>query len=235
MSKFLSLFFILFQFEPSWAHQAKIYVHIPELVLNHGHTYKTVNLQLSGASDYFRHGQRLLIQEWNRNYSHAQDIFAETHRGSAKRAFIHLEHRKLYHTNSFTKIEEVSTGQDLLALIDSVKNHGRFTYVLMEDGSFRFSSTKSHGPIDLLSKHAIHSDCAESVLYAGEFCITENQDGTKILLINNNSGTYAPRNDQLQLQRLRRLLTDYFPHLKVVTQEFHDPWTHWNLRNCFQK
>ena len=57
------------------------------------------------------------------------------------------------------------TGEDLLKLLDYGMRGGQnryFTYVLM-GGSLRFSETGAAFLADMMSKHAMHSGCAEQV------------------------------------------------------------------------
>ena len=59
----------------------------------------------------------------------------------------------------------LQTGEDLLKLLDYGMRGGQnryFTYVLMS-GSLRFSETGAAFLADMMSKHAMHSGCAEQV------------------------------------------------------------------------
>lgn len=61
---------------------------------------------------------------------------------------------------------------------------------------------------DFLSKHALHSGCAEAVRYAGEMFV---HGGT--VYLDNGSGTYGPKVDHLHL--MHDVLLANFPDLHV--------------------
>ncbi|KAJ1303973.1 hypothetical protein OPQ81_008383 [Rhizoctonia solani] len=106
-----------------------------------------------------------------------------------------------------------------------------YTYIIDED-TFRFSETGAAFFVDFASKHALHSSCAETVRYAGEFhprpsCGWANfddripdHDVDWELWIDNGSGTYAPPIDMLD--NLRRLFEYNWPGLAVRTFDFRD-------------
>lgn len=75
-----------------------------------------------------------------------------------------------------------------------------------------------------MSKHAMHrfsvtsssvyviipfSNASEKVRYAGEFLVHQEPDGTYTLMIDNGSGTYAPKKDHLPL--LEAVFKQNFP------------------------
>ncbi|CAE6362227.1 unnamed protein product [Rhizoctonia solani] len=116
-----------------------------------------------------------------------------------------------------------------------------YTYIIDED-TFRFSETGAAFFVDFASKHALHSSCAETVRYAGEFhprpsCGWANFDD-KIpdhevaweLWIDNGSGTYAPPADMLG--SLRGLLEYNWPGLKVRTFDFRDEQQKTSIQEC---
>jgi hypothetical protein len=85
-----------------------------------------------------------------------------------------------------------------------------YTYVIAaDDDTFRFSETGAAFFVDFASKHALHSACNERVRYSGEFhprpkggwqnFSDETPDSAVPweLVIDNNSGTYAPNKDLL--------------------------------------
>jgi hypothetical protein len=126
-----------------------------------------------------------------------------------------------------------------------------YTYVIaVEDDTFRFSETGAKFFVDFASKHALHANCAESVRYAvplqlvhtgadashsysGEFHPrpaggwaqfsdeTADHQTTWELVIDNNSGTYAP--DKTLLPQLRALLEYNFPGFSIVALDREDP------------
>jgi hypothetical protein len=108
-----------------------------------------------------------------------------------------------------------------------------YTYIVSaEDDSLRFSETGAAFFVDFASKHALHADCCEQVRYSGEFHLRPAaKDGSWIgwggfddsipdnevdwqLLIDNNSGTYAP--DKAMLPNLKELIDYNFPGLTVL-------------------
>lgn len=126
-----------------------------------------------------------------------------------------------------------------------------YTYVISAlDSTFRFSETGAAFFVDFASKHALHANCAISVVYSGEFhprprirssCPTAaNGDENEIssgwdafhddlsddevdweLVIDNNSGTYSPSSSLLPT--LKALLEFNFPGLNVVAYDHSNP------------
>ncbi|KAF4614432.1 hypothetical protein D9613_003520 [Agrocybe pediades] len=107
-----------------------------------------------------------------------------------------------------------------------------YTYIISaDDDSFRFSETGAAFFVDFASKHALHSNCATKVRYSGEFHprpeggwanfndSTPDSSVNWELVIDNNSGTYAP--DKGMLPALQKLLSYNFPGLKVFALD-HD-------------
>jgi hypothetical protein len=104
--------------------------------------------------------------------------------------------------------------------------------ITAHDDSLRFSETGAAFFVDFASKHALHANCNEAVRYSGEFhpqplCGRENfSDDTPDeqveweLVVDNNSGTYAP--DPKMLPALKALLEFNFPGFKIVTMDYHD-------------
>lgn len=98
----------------------------------------------------------------------------------------------------------------------------------------RFSETGAAFFVDFASKHALHANCATAVRYSGEFhprpsfpdgsgwgSFNDSMSDDSVpweLVIDNNSGTYAP-NPEL-LQTLRQLLEYNFPGMRVVALDF---------------
>jgi len=94
-----------------------------------------------------------------------------------------------------------------------------FTYVITLDGEMRFTETGEDFVIELLSKHSMHSDVAKEISYSGEFFVRlkEGREGDSgerdngdlgdrpqdenprhyELVIDNDSGTYRPREELL--------------------------------------
>jgi len=115
-----------------------------------------------------------------------------------------------------------------------------YTYVITEeDETLRFSETGAAFFVDFASKHALHANCAQRVRYSGEFhprptCAggwagfgdgTADADADEHtrweLVIDNNSGTYAPSRELLPA--LRALLEHNFPGFPVCALDREDP------------
>lgn len=109
-----------------------------------------------------------------------------------------------------------------------------YTYVVaVEDSSFRFSETGAAFFVDFASKHALHSNCAETVRYSGEFHPrpkggwqnfsdeTSDESVDWELVIDNNSGTYSP--DKAMLPKLKELLEYNFPGFGIYALDHEDP------------
>jgi len=158
--------------------------------------------------------------EWNKNYSAAQKIFTSAVVSNSIKA----QHKALYSSIEATIKGELRSGDDFLRLIKfgvigAKKRY--FTYSLMED-VWNFCETGKEYTKDFTSKHAMHASVSESVRYAGEFHIFE-RNGRHTLVLDNNSGTYAPSFESLPL--LKSLFEANFPGLDIValnqgTEEF---------------
>jgi len=109
-----------------------------------------------------------------------------------------------------------------------------YTYIIaVEDQSFRFSETGAAFFVDFVSKHALHSSCAETVRYSGEFHPrpeggwenfsdeTSDEEVKWELVIDNNSGTYSP--DKAALPLVKELLVTNFPGFKIFALDHEDP------------
>ncbi|CAA7261022.1 unnamed protein product [Cyclocybe aegerita] len=105
-----------------------------------------------------------------------------------------------------------------------------YTYIISaEDDSFRFSETGAAFFVDFASKHALHANCAETVRYSGEFHprpeggwenfndTIRDEDVNWELVIDNNSGTYAPDKDILPA--LKKLLEYNFPGFAIYAMD----------------
>ncbi|KAI8824115.1 uncharacterized protein EV422DRAFT_518903 [Fimicolochytrium jonesii] len=98
-----------------------------------------------------------------------------------------------------------------------------YTFTLLADGTLHFSRADSNF-LDKFSKHAMHSNASESVVYAGTLRV-ERAEGTmkRVLIMDNDSGTYAPRVDRNELARLRELMEYNFRDLDVKTLKYEFP------------
>ncbi|KAH7911118.1 hypothetical protein BJ138DRAFT_1007282 [Hygrophoropsis aurantiaca] len=207
--------------------------------------YSTWKIYIKGIPLFF--GDRM--QPWNRKYKAAQAIF-QGPTSIAVRAGIQAGHRMLYARTASNGFGTIITPDDVFNLlqggslrsavdVDSQSYAHRvkpavYTYIIAnEDQSFRFSETGAAFFVDFASKHALHSNCAESVRYSGEFHprptggwenfsddIPDREAGWE-LVIDNNSGTYSP--DPSLLPDLKALLEYNFPGFTVVALDHDDP------------
>jgi hypothetical protein len=108
-----------------------------------------------------------------------------------------------------------------------------YTYIISsEDESFRFSETGAAFFVDFASKHALHSNCAETVRYSGEFhprpkggwdAFSDTVPDDEVqweLVLDNNSGTYSP--DKAMLPALQRLFEYNFGGFAIVALDHED-------------
>jgi hypothetical protein len=113
------------------------------------------------------------FQPWNRKYKAAQAIFEGSF---AIRTSIQAGHKMLYArstTNGFGIIDDKEGMFNILRGGKEESGHRStfehrikpavYTYIISaEDDSFRFSETGAAFFVDFASKHALHSNCAES-------------------------------------------------------------------------
>lgn len=109
-----------------------------------------------------------------------------------------------------------------------------YTYVICMDGTLRFSETGAAFFVDFASKHALHANCAESVWYSGEFhprpvggwegfAEGDARNDAEVgweLVVDNNSGTYAP--DKGLLPQVGKLMECNFVGFRVVALDRED-------------
>lgn len=194
-------------------------------------------------------------QHWNKDYKAAQSIF-QGPTSIAVRSTIQAGHRMLYARSTSNGFGTLDNAADFFKLLTG--GEGRpttfsltnkrdsetsdfsnrikpavYTYIISsEDDSFRFSETGAAFFVDFASKHALHSSCAETVRYSGEFhprpaggwdSFSDDVPDDDIqweLVIDNNSGTYSP--DSGLLPVLKQLLEYNFSGLKVVALSHED-------------
>ncbi|TRM57010.1 hypothetical protein BD626DRAFT_551264 [Schizophyllum amplum] len=211
--------------------------------INDARLYSTWKMYIVGVPLYFEDH----YQHWNEAYPAAQKIFKGP---IVVRSTIQAGHRMLYArstTNAFGIIEGAQDIKNILHGGGSSRpntDRGRqfahrvrpavYTYIISsDDDSFRFSETGAAFFVDVASKHALHANCAETVRYSGEFHPRprggwqnfhddiEDDDVEWELVIDNNSGTYAP--DKTLLPRLRDLIKHNFPWFEVFALDRDDP------------
>ncbi|KAH0584682.1 Synaptotagmin-1 [Termitomyces sp. J132] len=204
--------------------------------------YSTWKMYLRGVPLFF--GDK--HQGWNRNYKAAQSIF-QGPTSIVVRSGIQAGHRMLYARNARNLFGVIDGFSDVAQLLHGGKsNHpdvGQFehrikpavyTYIISsEDDSFRFSETGAAFFVDFASKHALHSNCAETVRYSGEFhprpkggwaAFSDDVQDHEVnweLVIDNNSGTYAP--DKMLLPDLKEVLEYNFPEFEIYAWDREDP------------
>jgi len=164
-------------------------------------------------------------QAWNRKYEAAMKIFGPGTQAELIRSGVKSQHGALYRNRgNADKVGDISCGDELFAILHQGIRRGRiryFTYAIIEN-RFNFSETGAQFGKDFMSKHAMHANCAEEVVYAGEFCLSKNlQTGNMVLVIDNNSGTYAP--NKALLPKLKQLMERNFPFTEVVAISYDDP------------
>ncbi len=199
--------------------------------INNERLYSTWEIYLKRIEIYFDRNQK---QKYNSSYEKAKAIFegpmSQTIQSAIKQA-----HRILYAkqtTNAFGSINSLEEFWKLL--LDPNTNKIKpcvYTYII-EDNSWRFSETGASFFIDIASKHALHSNCSETVFCAGEFHPRPIDGWNQYdpsersswnqweLVIDNDSGTYAP--NLTLLEKLKDLLVCNFPGLNIVIYDYKD-------------
>ncbi|KAG0019956.1 hypothetical protein BGZ81_009529 [Podila clonocystis] len=193
--------------------------------------FYTYRIRLYHLLDVFGPDERR-YQHWNVGYDAAKRIFADTLEGANIRNALHSQHSYLYRHDKTSLYGSLSTAEDLGRLLHGqrlAQNPSQdlkmvvFTYSIIPKGLY-FSETGAAFFQDFMSKHAMHANRATEVMYSGEFRLfrDENHHGDWTLLIDNNSGTYAPKKEDLY--RVRELFVRNFPDLVVVALDHEDPY-----------
>jgi hypothetical protein len=191
-------------------------------------------------------------QHWNEGYKAAQTIFKGP-QSIPVRTGVRAAHDLLYSRSSANGFGVVDSPADILSILHgggaSRPNQQQsevqtalahrvrpaiYTYVISTaDDSFRFSETGAAFLVDFASKHALHSRCAQSVWYSGEFHprpkggwekFSDDMSDADVeweLYIDNNSGTYAP--NKAQLPQLQKLMEYNFPGFTIRALDREDP------------
>ncbi|KAL4088204.1 hypothetical protein PRIC1_012630 [Phytophthora ramorum] len=162
--------------------------------------------------------------EWNKNYPTIQRIFSPDHPESPiLRQAILAQHAVVYsHGPENTHYGSISSPADFFKLIHDGRRQDKpvlYTYVITNKGWY-FSETGADFFKDMLSKHMLHSGAAFSVLYAGEFRVDNDTPGEPKLIIDNNSGTYAPPMEDLP--HVKALLENNFPGIECEALDQHE-------------
>ncbi|KAF7791005.1 hypothetical protein EIP86_001964 [Pleurotus ostreatoroseus] len=206
--------------------------------INDERLYSTWKMYLRRVRLYFGD----TVQHWNRDYRAAQTIF-QGPTSLAVRSTIQAGHAMLYARSTTNGFGVVDTPRDVLAILhggQAGSPHAHrvkpavYTYVIaVDDDSFRFSETGAAFFVDFASKHALHANCAQAVRYSGEFHprpaggwenFSDETPDDQVrweLVIDNNSGTYAP--DKAMLPTLKSLLEFNFPGFTIQALDREDP------------
>lgn len=221
--------------------------------LNDQRLYSTWKISLKGVPRYFGN----TVQGWNHKYHAAQTIFGTSTSSYTVRQTIRAGHRLLYARSTRNGSGTLETLLEVFELLHSggqrtigsrvLDGHrvkpAVYTYVIaVEDDSFRFSETGAAFFVDFASKHALHANCAEVVRYSGEFhprprggwanFSDQTADGNIEweLVIDNNSGTYAP--DKNLLSVLQSCLAFNFPQFTIIALDREDPALKESVEAC---
>lgn len=203
--------------------------------------YRTWKVYIKGVPEIFGD----LVQSWNRSHKAAQAIF-QGPASIAVRSGIQAGHRMLYARTITNGFGVISNRDEVLSMMcggvhaasDGSKSYAHrvkpavYTYVISaNDDTLRFSETGAAFFVDFASKHALHSNCAESVRYGGEFHprpvggwqnFSDDVPDAAVgweLVFDNNSGTYAPNAGLLP--KVKEIMEFNFPGFNVVVHS-HD-------------
>ena len=202
----------------------------------------TYNVQLQNISLFL-----LMEHEWNMGYPKFQRLFSSEYAESlVLRQAIITQHALIYtHGISNTEFGAISSPVEFFKLINDGTRLDKpvlFTYVITKNGWY-FSETGAAFFKDMLSKHMLHSCAAFSVLYvilvlillcprrklsctllayryAGEFRVDNHLFGEPRLIIDNDSGTYAP--PKAVLPPVKALIETDFPGIAVEALDHED-------------
>ncbi|EFN59404.1 hypothetical protein CHLNCDRAFT_137906 [Chlorella variabilis] len=169
--------------------------------------------------------------EWNRKHDKAARIY----KNPVMLQGVRSQHAALYSTHlGRARCGVLCSAVEFFAAFNFGKRAGQrryYTYSLMPD-SLRCSETGAGFFVDFSSKHAMHANAAEEVLYAGEFCIVPDAaaEGGHRLVVDNNSGTFAPKAEHLPL--MQHLFEANFPGMSVETVAAGDPRLEEYHRQC---
>ncbi|KAG0033480.1 hypothetical protein BGZ83_004281, partial [Gryganskiella cystojenkinii] len=169
-------------------------------------------------------------QHWNVNYDAAKKIFGDNLEGTNIRSALHSQHSYLYRHGRTTVYDQLATAADLGMLLhgERLKKNAHqdlktivFTYSIVPKGMY-FSETGAAFFQDFMSKHAMHANRATEVMFSGEFRFfkDEKHHDDWTLLIDNNSGTYSPKKEDLH--KVKKVFELNFPDLVVVALDHED-------------
>ncbi|KAF8521414.1 hypothetical protein BU17DRAFT_45743 [Hysterangium stoloniferum] len=199
--------------------------------------YSTWKMRLKGVRSFLGGPP----QHWNTKYAAAQRIFGPGPTCLALRSSIQAGHRMLYARSTHNEFGTIESPADVFSLLTGGRTSPHrvkpavYTYIISaEDDTLRFSETGAAFFVDFASKHALHANCAENVHYSGEFhprpeggwaafdeTARSDKDTKWEIVIDNNSGTYAP--DKKLLPKIKELLEYNFQGFDVIALDREDP------------
>jgi len=155
---------------------------------------------------------------WNQQYDKARQIF-DSQKGIMIRGCVQALHAQLYRRGSTDRTTKgnLHNGNDFIKIFLTARQGAVYTYALHND-KFKCSETGMEISKDLTSKHAVHANASPTVRCAGEFHFQPNENGSYKLILDNNSGTYAPTLEHLDC--LKRTLERNFPGLEIEIYDF---------------
>lgn len=191
--------------------------------------YRTYSLRLRCVKWVFQG----YTKGWNKEYKAAQKIYGTSLSSKSVRAALKLQNFMAYSNdmvNSHCAVHEVSGLASLHKLLQSYYAEyaaTRYTYVIMPDSHMHFSVTSKDLATDFLSKHALHAGAAPAVTYSGEFFFDRRSrrataTGTPALVVDNNSGTFAPPGGKLHLLKLL-LQLNFGTEMPILALDRGDP------------
>ncbi|KAG0332355.1 hypothetical protein BG000_010092 [Podila horticola] len=193
--------------------------------------FYTYRVRLYHLLDVFGTDARF-YQHWNTEYDAAKRIFGDNLEGLNIRNALHSQHSYLYRHSQHSVYDGLSTASDLGTLLHSDRlakdptqdlKNTVFTYSIVPRGLY-FSETGAAFFQDFMSKHAMHANRATEVMFSGEFRLIQDEryHGQWHLLIDNNSGTYAPKKEDLH--KVKEVFERNFPDLIVSALDREDPY-----------
>ncbi|KAH9173100.1 hypothetical protein EDB89DRAFT_2242494 [Lactarius sanguifluus] len=204
--------------------------------VNDARLYSTWEVRLRGVRTFFGD----VFQHWNTEYAAAQSIFGAGPGALALRGTIRTGHRTLYAQTMRDRTGPLDTprGRARAAARHKQPRAGTLSHrpapaaretCGVHDETLRFSETGATFFVDFASKHALHANCAKRVRYSGGWAGygDGNSDADADerthweLVIDNNSGTYAPSRDLLPA--VRALLEYNFPGFAICALDREDP------------
>ncbi|CAF0797818.1 unnamed protein product [Adineta steineri] len=197
--------------------------------------------------------QNLIVQTYNKKPEFIQKLFSKTIEGEALRTSVRAMHRSLYSPGLFRRKRRacyMTTGQEFINVMEkdggmipddeqcqkiqelqdkeirkrkemAFHSSPEFTYTLLPDGVLHISRADT-ALRNMASKHVLQASCEPEVIYAGT-CRFERRGDVVFLVMDNDSGTYTPKNNQDELARLKNLLEWNFRGLKVDVKTYVPP------------